>query len=295
MVEPTFSVITTAKNEKDKKLIEKTFENWEISKQIFEEKTSRKIEFILVDAGENVEFPELKDSKIIEEYLYERYKRKLYKLGKIKFLEWDSPSIGRNLGFEYARGKILVFQDIDALFSTGTELDYKYINPKLDKYENYFCIMHKAFKEKDIVAAAPSSRARDSLKLGRRFGIMGENYTVWFSTKLKTIKIGETPIAGPSVPGFSITLLRKIASRIYLEKGYLYDPELAIAEDHKFSRILGEYGKVSYERKACVFIRTLNRVSPGFDVLKSLLYAFLWVIPYSFPDVWKYRKHELSV
>jgi hypothetical protein len=97
------------------------------------------------------------------------------------------------------------------------------------------------------------------------------------------------------VPGFSIAVLREVALRIRADCGYLYDPELAVAEDHKFSRILGQYGRVSYEKRAGVFTRTVNRVSPGFDLLKSFLYAFMWIIPYSFPDAWKYRRHTFSI
>ena len=189
----------------------------------------------------------------------------------------------------------MVFQDIDTRFSSGTELDLKYVTSKLDKYENYFEVMYKAFRSKSIVGAAPSARPSDTRKVSRRFGTMGENYTVWFSTKIPTIRIRGTPISGPSVPGFSIAVLRDVALRICADEGYLYDPELAVAEDHKFSRILGEYGRVSYENRAGVFTRTINRISPGFDLLKSFLYAFMWIIPYSFPDAWKYRRHTFSI
>jgi len=291
----TFSVVTTAKNEKDQKLVEETFDNWEATKQIFESKSNRKIDFIIVDAGNNVEFPKMKDSLVVDQKIYEKLRRGLYENGKIKYDGWDSPSIGRNLGFKYAKGKIIIFQDIDTLFSTGTELDYKYINPAIDRYENYFEVMHKSFREKGIVGAAPSARARDSMKISRRFAVMGENYTVWFSTKIKTIRLSSTPVVGPSFPGFSVAVLHSTASRVFADVGYLFDPELAVAEDHKFSRTLAEYGKVSYEKKACAFIRTEKRVSSGFDILKSMLYAVKWIIPYSFPDAYKYRKHELYV
>ncbi len=295
MVQPTFSVVTTAKNEKDKKLLKETFENWESVKQLFEKKTGKKIEFIIVDAGENAGFPELSDSKLVDCETYEKYRHGLCESGIIKYGSWDSPTIGRNLGFSYARGAIVVFQDIDTQFSSGTELDLKYVNSKLDKYENYFDVMYKALRSKKIVGAAPSARASDTLKISRRFGTMGENYTVWFSTKMPTMKIRGTPISGPSVPGFSIAVLREVALRIRADCGHLYDPELAVAEDHKFSRILGEYGRVSYEKHAGVFTRTINRVSPGFDLLKSFLYAFMWAIPYSYPDAWKYRRHTFSI
>jgi glycosyltransferase involved in cell wall biosynthesis len=295
MAQPTFSVITTAKNEKNKELFKETFENWETVKQLFEKKTGKKIEFVIVDAGENAGFPELSDSNLIDYEAYEKYRRGLCESGKIKYKSWDSPTIGRNLGFSYARGTIVVFQDIDTQFSSGTELDLKYVNSKLDKYENYFEVMYNALRSKNIVGAAPSARAGDTRKVSRRFGTMGENYTVWFSTKIPTMRIRGTPISGPSVPGFSIAVLREVALRIRADEGYLYDPELAVAEDHKFSRILGEYGRVSYEKHAGVFTRTVNRVSPGFDLLKSFLYAFMWIIPYSFPDAWKYRRHTFSI
>jgi hypothetical protein len=295
MADPTFTVVTTAKNEKNERLLEETFQNWETVKRLFEEKMGKKIEFVIVDAGGNASFPELTDSSLVRYEIYSRYRSGLYESGKIKYKSWDSPTIGRNLGFSYARGSIVVFQDIDTRFSSGTELDLRYIDPKLDKYGNYFEVMYRALRTKNIVGAAPSARASDTRKLSRRFGIMGENYTVWFSTRIPTVKVQGTPISGASVPGFSIAVLRDVALRIYVDEGHLYDPELAVAEDHKFSRILGEYGRVSYEKRAGVFTRTTNRVSTGFDLLKSFLYAFMWVIPYSFPDAWKYRRHTFSI
>ncbi|MEM5834795.1 MAG: glycosyltransferase family A protein [Candidatus Aenigmatarchaeota archaeon] len=291
---PFFSVVTTAKNE-EKKMIEEVFQNWELTKEVFERKRDKKVEFIVVDAGNDSEIPKLKDSFIVSEKTYQTYRKFLYSSGKIKYKSWDSPSIGRNLGFKYCKGKIIVFQDIDTLFSTGTELDFNYINPKLDKYENYFDVMYKAFKEKPIVAASPSARACDVKKISRRFGMMGENYIVQLSCKLPTLKIGNNFVIGPSIPGFSIVALKDVCDKIYEEKGFLFDPELAIAEDHKFSRMLGVYGKISYERRAGVFTRTVKRVSPGFDLLKSLLYATKWVLPYFYPDFFKYKKHVLSV
>jgi hypothetical protein len=51
-----FSVVTTAKNE-NKKVIEETFQNWEVASDIFEKKTNKKIEFIVVDAGQKSKFP----------------------------------------------------------------------------------------------------------------------------------------------------------------------------------------------------------------------------------------------
>jgi hypothetical protein len=289
-----FSVITTAKNE-NKKVIEETFQNWEVASDIFEKKTNKKIEFIVVDAGQNSKFPNLKNLFLVNQKVYENYRESLYSSRKIKYKSWDCPSIGRNLGFKYCEGKITVFQDIDTLFSTGTELDFNYINPNLDKYENYFEVMYKAFREKRIVAASPSARAYDSKSITRRFAIMGENYTVWLSSKLPTLKIRNVFISGPSIPGFSIAILKDVCSRIYQENGFLFDPELAIAEDHKFSRTLGKYGKISYEKRAGVFTRTTKRVTQKFDLLKSLLYAAKWFFPYFYPDAFKYRKHVFSV
>ncbi|MGC8812637.1 MAG: hypothetical protein ACP5O8_03590 [Candidatus Aenigmatarchaeota archaeon] len=291
---PIFSVVTTAKNE-DRKIVEETFQNWELAKDIFEKKSNKKIEFVIVDAGGNLEFPSLKDSFFVGQEFYEEYRKNLYSSGRLKYKTWDCPSIGRNLGFKYCKGNVVIFQDIDTLFSTGTELDFNYINPNLDEYKNYFEVMYKAFREKPIVAASPSARARDSKKITRRFGMMGENYTVWLSTKIPTLKIKNTLVGGPSIPGFSIAVLKDVCSKIYEENGFLFDPELAIAEDHKFSRILGKYGKVSYEKKAGVFTRTTKRVTPGFDLFKSLLYAAKWSLPYFYPDAFKYRKHNLSV
>lgn len=291
---PFFSVVTTAKNE-DRKTIEEVFQNWELTKEIFERKTEKKVEFIVVDAGNNSEIPKLKDSFVVGEEIYQDYRKFLYSSGKIKYKSWDCPSIGRNLGFKYCNGNIVIFQDIDTLFSTGTELDFNYINPKLDKYENYFEVMYKAFRKKSIVAASPSARAYDVKKISRRFGIMGENYMVWLSCKLPTLKIRNNFIGGPSIPGFSIAALKNVCDKIYEEKGFLFDPELAIAEDHKFSRMLRLFGKISYERKAGVFTRTVKRVSEGFDLLKSLLYAAKWLLPYFCPDFFKYYKHVLSV
>ncbi len=291
---PLFSVVTTAKKE-ESKVVEETFQNWELAKEVFEKKSGKKVEFIIVDAGNNPRFPKLKDSFLINQKIYEDYRKLLYSLGQIKYKSWDCPSIGRNLGFKYCKGSIVIFQDIDTLFSTGTEADFNYINPNLDVYKNYFEVMYKAFKSKKIVGASPSARACDSKKITRRIAIMGENYTVWLSTKIPTLKINKIFVGGPSIPGFSVAVLKEVSSKIYQKNGFLFDPELAIAEDHKFSRTLGEYGKVSYEKEAGVFTRTTKRVAPRFDLLRSLLYAAKWAIPYFYPDFFKYRKHVLSV
>ena len=105
MAQPTFSVVTTAKNEKNEGLLEETFQNWETVKQLFEKKMGKKIEFVIVDAGGNADFPELSDSNLIACETYQEYRRGLYESGKIKYKSWDSPTIGRNLGFSYAKRK----------------------------------------------------------------------------------------------------------------------------------------------------------------------------------------------
>ena len=75
-----------------------------------------------------------------------------------------------------------------------------------------------------------------------------------------------------------------------------FNPELAIGEDYQFSRRLGSFGRVSYEKKAGVFVRTMNRVSSGFDITKSLFYALKWAPHYLLPVRYgKYLKHKLSL
>ena len=297
MSKPIFSVITTGRGEKDAKALEETFNNWEITKKVFEEKIgkSKAIEFLVVDAGENAEFPEICDSKVISPEKYEEYRKELWKAGIIKYSWWDTPAIGRNLGFKHAKGRIVVFHDIDSLFSTGTEMDNAYICSELDKYENYFEVMYSAFKRKDIVATVPSLRPRDSLKLGRRFGIMGANFLTWFSLKLPTIKILGIPVMGASVPGCSITLLHDVASQM-AKNGYgPYDSELGVSEDQKISRLMRRLGRISYEPYAGVFTRTINRVSAGYDIPKALGYAIKGSTYYIFPGLFKYRKHSLTI
>ncbi|MDI6799035.1 MAG: hypothetical protein QMD12_03545, partial [Candidatus Aenigmarchaeota archaeon] len=151
-----------------------------------------------------------------------------------------------------------------------------------------------ALRKNSIVAAAPSIRPRDSKKLGRRSGTIGLNCMTWLSTKLPTIEIGNTLIAGPSVPGCSFVLLREVALKLWKETGQLYDPELAIAEDYRFSRLIGRYGRVSYEKRAGTFVRT-SRVTTGFDILKSVGYAIKWLPYYLFPDLWRYKEHKLRI
>lgn len=298
MQNPIFSVITTGKGEKDAATLKETFDNWEVAKQIFEDKLQRSkaIEFVIVDAGENAIFPEIEDSILIDSEEYERSRRELFECGVIKHSWWDTPSIGRNLGFKRSKGRLIIFHDLDSLFSTGSELDYKYLLPELDEYDNYFFVMYRAFKRKQIVAAVPSLRPRDSLRTGRRFGMMGLNLMTRFSLKIPTIRIRNIPVVGPSVPGCSITLLHDVASQMAsLNKTGPCDPELGVAEDHKLSRLLGTYGKLSYEKKAGVFTRTSNRVSSGFDIIKSLGYAFKGVPYFALPGFFKYQRHTLSI
>lgn len=295
MSRPVFSVVTTAKNERNERRIDETFDEWMFTAKLFEKRTGKKVEFVVVDAGGNVELPQIEDSTRIDSSEYEDYRRGLYYSGVIKHPDWDSPSIGKNLGFRHARGKIIVFQDIDSLFSTGTALDYRWINPGLDEFDNYFDAIYNAFRRKSIVGAAPVLRPRDSKKIGKRSSSMGMNFETWLSVKSRPIKIFGVTVYGPSVPGCSIALLSDVTSKLCKGASGPYDPELAIAEDHKMSRMAAEYGRITYERKAGVFIRTEKRVSDGFDVAKSLLYAVKWIPPYMFPDSHKYRKHDLSV
>lgn len=297
MSHPVFSVITTGRGEKDTKALKETFNNWEIAKKVFEEKTGKKnaIEFLVVDAGENAELPEIYDSTIISPKEYDEYREKLWKSGIVKYSWWDSPAIGRNLGFRHAKGKIIVFHDIDSLFSTGTHMDDAYIFSELDKYENYFEVMYSAFKRKDIVASVPSLRPRDSLKLGRRFGIMGANFVTRLSLKFPTVRIGGIAVIGASVPGCSIALLHDVACRMSCNGHGPYDPELGIAEDQKISRLMSRFGRISYERGAGVFTRTRNRVSDGYDIAKSLGYAIKGATYYLFPGLFKYRRHSLTI
>ncbi len=297
MPKPVFSVVTTGRREKDRRALKETFNNWEVAKKVFEEKSgkSKAIEFIVVDAGDNAEFPKIYDSTVISPEEYEEYREKLWKIGIIKYSGWDTPAIGRNLGFKYAKGRIIIFHDIDSLFSTGTQMDDTYIFSDLDKYDNYFEVMYYAFKRKDIVATVPSLRPRDSLKLGRRFGIMGANFMTRLSLKFPTIEMFGIPVIGASVPGCSITLLYDVARRISRNGYGPYDPELGVSEDHKISRLMTRFGRISYERRAGVFTRTRNRVSDGHDIAKSLGYAIKGSTYYLFPGLFKYRKHSLTI
>ena len=52
MRKPIFSVIATGRGEKDTRALKETFNNWDIAKKVFEEKTgkSNAIEFLVADA-----------------------------------------------------------------------------------------------------------------------------------------------------------------------------------------------------------------------------------------------------
>ena len=297
MQKPIISVITTGRGEKDRKALEETFSNWEITKKVFEEKNgkSKAIEFIIVDAGENAELPKIDNSTIVSPKEYDEYRKELLNSGIIKYSWWDSPAIGRNLGFKHAKGRIIVFHDIDSLFSTGTEIDDAYLFSELDKYDNYFKVIYYAFKRKDVVATVPSLRPRDRLNIGRRSGTMGLNFITRLSLKLPTIRIRGIPVIGASVPGCNIALLYNIACKMSRNGNGPYDPELGIAEDQKISRLTATFGRICYEKEAGVFTRTQNRISDGFDIAKSLGYAFKGATYYMFPDLFKYRRHSLTI
>ncbi len=297
MLNPVFSVITTGRGEKDTEALEETFNNWEIAKKVFEKTSGRSnaIEFLVVDAGENAEFPKIRGSRSISPEEYGEYRKELWKAGIIKYQGWDTPAIGRNLGFRHSKGRIIVFQDVDSMFSTGTQMDKDYIVSELDGYKNYFEVMYDAFKRKDIVATVPSLRPRDCRKLGRRFGIMGANFLTRLSLKLPTVEILGIPVLGASVPGCSMALLRDVAESMSRNGYGPYDPELGVSEDQKISRLMSRFGRISYERLAGVFTRTVSRVSEGFDIAKSLGYAVKGSTYYIFPGLFKYRKHSLTI
>jgi glycosyltransferase involved in cell wall biosynthesis len=287
MAKPIFSVITTAKNEKNKEILNETFSSWETAKDLF----GKSVEFVVADGGGNAEFSPINSMKIISSEEYERERKKLYESGIIKHRQWDTPSIGRNIGFKYARGKIVVFQDADSLFSTGTHMDYKYVN-EMDEYDNWFKVIYDAFKRKCIVATASSLRPRDSKKVSRRFGAVGLNTLTWFSLKFPTVERMEPPIIGASIPGCSIAVLREVALRICYNGFGPYDPELAVGEDYKLSRLVGMFGKISYEKRAGIFVRTLNRISSGFDIAKCIFYGIKLAPHFFFPGFSKYQRHE---
>jgi len=287
MTEPIFSVITTAKSEKNKKILDETFSCWEFAKDLF----GKNVEFIFADGGGNAEFSPINSMRIISPKEYERERKKLYESRVIKYKEWDTPSIGRNIAFRHAKGKIVVFQDADSLFSTGTEIDYKYAN-EIDEYENWFKVIYNAFRRKPIVATASSLRPRDSKKVSRRFAAVGLNTLTWFSLKFPTVKKLDPPIIGASIPGCSIAVLRDVALEICYNGFGPYDPELAVGEDYKLSRLVGMFGKISYEKRAGIFVRTLNRISSGLDITKCMFYGIKLSPHFFFPGFSKYQRHE---
>jgi glycosyltransferase involved in cell wall biosynthesis len=287
MTEPIFSVITTAKNEKNKETLNETFNSWEFAKDLF----GKSVEFIFADGGGNAEFSPIDLMKIIPPEEYEKERKKLYKSGIIKQEGWDTPSIGRNIGFKHAKGKIVVVQDADSIFSTGTEIDYKYAN-KIDEYDNWFKVICDAFRRKNIVATASSLRPRDSKKISRRFAAVGLNTLTWFSLKFPTIKKLDPPTIGASIPGCSIAVLRDVALKICHNGFGPYDPELAVGEDYKLSRLVGMCGKISYEKRAGIFVRTLNRISSGFDIAKCIFYGIKLAPHFFFPGLSKYQRHS---
>jgi len=287
MAEPIFSVITTAKNEKNKKTLDETLNNWETTRDLF----GKNVEFIVADGGGNAEFSPIDSMKIVSPEEYERERKKLYESGVVKCKDWDTPSIGRNIGFKYARGRIVVFHDTDSLFSTGTEMDFKYVN-ELDEYDNWFTVIYNAFRRKRIIATASSLRPRDSKKISRRFAAVGLNTLTWLSLKFPTVKGMDPPIIGASIPGCSIAVLRDVALRICYDGFGPYDPELAVGEDYKLSRLVGMYGEISYEKRAGIFVRTLNRISSGFDLTKCIFYGIKLAPHFFFPGFSKYQRHE---
>ena len=174
-------------------------------------------------------------------------------------------------------------------------MDNGYVVSDLDLYHNYFEVMYRAFRSKEVVATVPSLRPRDSLQLGRRFGIMGANFLTQLSLKLPTVQILGIPVMGASVPGCSMSLLHDVAEKM-TKNGYgPYDSELGISEDQKISRLMRRFGRISYEKSAGVFTRTMSRVSDGFDIAKSLGYAIKGSTYYIFPGLFKYRKHSLTI
>jgi len=287
MAEPVFSVITTAKNEKNKQILDETFSSWEIAKDLF----GKNVEFIVADGGGNADFSLIDSMKTISQKEYEKEGKRLYRSGIIKLENWDTPSIGRNIGFKHAKGRIVVFQDADSILSTGTELDFKYVN-EIDEYDNWFKVVYDAFKRKKIIGTASSLRPRDCKKISRRFGALGLNSLTWLSLKFPTMHGFDTPIIGASIPGCSIAVLREVASKIHYSEFGPYDPELAVGEDYKLSRQVRMFGNISYEKRAGIFVRTLNRISSGLDITKCIFYGIKLAPHFFFPGFSKYQKHN---
>jgi hypothetical protein len=92
-----------------------------------------------------------------------------------------------------------------------------------------------------------------------------------------------------------MAMLHSVASRMSRNGCGPYDPELGIAEDQKISRLMSRFGRISYEQLAGVFTRTTNRVSDGYDIAKALGYAIKGATYYLFPDLFKYRRHSLTI
>jgi hypothetical protein len=303
MSDVAFSIITTAKNENDKEMIRDVFNNWQLTVELFEAEigTEDNVEIIIADAGGNARFPEISNCelKIISPDRYEAIRSKLYQSGVIKFRGWDTPSMGRNIGFAEGRpkGEIIIFQDTDSMFSAGSENDRLHLR-SMDRYDNYLGVMHRAFNTKNIVAASPSLRPFDSKEHFRRKSVRGENFTTWFSTKMHPIHFGKYYVAGPSVPGCSLAVRRSTIEQFVEDSGSYgpYNPKIAIAEDYWLSRRLGEYGRISYEKRACAFIRTATRVTKESLMLwRALFYAAKWAPFYFFPGRGEYTRHNLSI
>lgn len=303
MADTVFSIITTLKNERDSEMINRVAENWQLAIELFEEKYNLKnsTELIIADAGGNAALPILPncECRIISPRQYESIRFGLYEKGLIKRREWNSPSIGRNIAFMEGRprGRITIFQDGDSLFSTGTQYDRKFLTLR-DHYENYFEVMHNAFTEKDIVAAAPSLRPHDSLNQGRRLGMKGQNFMTWVSTNMRPVEVLDYDVLGSSLPGPSCAVDTETVVRLVedLDSYGPYDLENAIGEDYEFSRMIGKRGRTSYEKNACAFIRTKKRVEDEkFILTKSLLYAVAWIPYYFFPGRFKYRRHTMLI
>jgi hypothetical protein len=112
---------------------------------------------------------------------------------------------------------------------------------------------------------------------------------------LPTIRIGGIPVVGASVPGCSLALLYDVARKMCENGVGPYDPELGVAEDQKISRLMAMLGRISYEKRAGVFTRTENRVSNGFDIVKSLGYAVKGATYFVLPGFFKYQRHALTI
>ena len=124
---------------------------------------------------------------------------------------------------------------------------------------------------------------------------MGLNFITRLSLRFPTIKIGDIPMIGASVPGCSLAISYSEACRICENGVGPYDPELGVSEDQKISRLVATLGRIKYEKKAGVFTRTQNRVSNGYDIMKSLGYAVKGATYFLLPGFFKYQKHTLTI